>query len=191
LSFLYDSATKSTDVVGSDSLRFTTTAGFAGAVTAIVGALLPILDKITALKVSENIKIAAIGLIGAGVLAWAIASAGDVLARAYATAHVHPADGDTPPTPATEWAVSQVLDILRNAAPALQEDASKLTEAVAGSRDREIIPLAGGVKAKYKQHRGEVYAVRRDASDPTKLEYLFGRETEMPAWASEDDLEVA
>jgi len=193
LSFLYDSETKSTDVVGSDSLRFTTAAGFAGALTAITGAVLPLVDKFTALNVSENIKIAMIGLVGVGILGWAIASAGDVLARAYATAHVIPAaDANTPPTAAAAWVVKELLDTLKAAGPELKSQATALTTALSQAPVGTIIPIGGGgINAKYKSHDCKVFALRRDANDRTKLQYLYARDQETPEWAPEGDIEVA
>lgn len=197
---LLSGSTKSTDVIGADSLRFTTTAGFAAAVTAIVGGLLPILDKLDALNVSENIKIAMLGLVGAGILGWAIASAGDVLARAYATAHVHPAGSDGgSPTPASEYVVKQILDKLpaveakaQAAASAASSKATAMTTAISTVPAGTVIPLGIAIAAKHKQtHPCHVYAVRQDPTDKEKLQYLVARHGITPEWAPEHDVEVA
>ena len=149
---LLSSDTKENDVVGADSLRFTTAAGYAAAVTAVVGALLPVLDKVTALSVSENIKIAMLGLVGAGVLAYAVASAGDVVARAYATAHVHPAEGTgtgaKPPRPAAEYIAEAVIEALTKAAPAAKTELKAISTALSTSRAGTVFPMSAGVDGK-------------------------------------------
>jgi len=55
------------------------------------------------ISVDPAIKVAALGLIGLGAVAWSIAATGDVLARAYASAHVVPGNGNGSPTPG--WAM--------------------------------------------------------------------------------------
>ena len=66
-----------------NKLAFTTAAGVASGFVAILALLVALLDWLGAVDVSENIKIALIGLAGAGLLGLAIASAGYAVTRAY------------------------------------------------------------------------------------------------------------
>jgi hypothetical protein len=207
LDTLFSGDTEQTDVVGADSLRFTTAAGYASAVTAVLGGLLPVLDKVNVLDVSENIKIAMIALVGAGVISYAIASAGDVLARAYATAHVHPASGTAPnaipPKPIAEYITDTLLAELKRVAPVLKTEVKDATTALrkelnaaavtlSTSPTGTIFPMTEGVEARYKSsHVCKVFALRRDEANPTRLEYLLAQPGEMPEWKPQDEVEVA
>lgn len=76
------------DLIKSDTLNSTTTAGVAAVLAAIAGALPAILEMVDAADVAEIVKFGGLLLIGLAAVAWAIATAGDALARAYAAGHV-------------------------------------------------------------------------------------------------------
>jgi hypothetical protein len=194
MGFRITSETKTNDVIGSDSLRFTTTAGIASVFAAVVGAAIPVLDKITALNVSENVKIAMLGLVGAGVVGYAIASAGDVLARAYATAHVHPAEATqkdgkeikSPPMPASEYAVGEFVKRLDQIVPALKD-------ALAAPGHRlSIVPLPEAISVKTRLHDDcKVVALcSADGNDPEHVLYLVARKGAGLELKAKEEMEV-
>jgi hypothetical protein len=76
------------DRIESEPLNFTSSAGIAGVIAALAGAIPALLEALTVLELSDAQFIAVLALIGAGTVAFAIASAGDALARAYASAWV-------------------------------------------------------------------------------------------------------
>jgi hypothetical protein len=78
------------DIVKSDTLGSTTVAGVGAFIVGGTGAVVAFLDAIKAADVEVEVLVAGIGLMGLAVLGWSIATAGDALARAYATAHVTP-----------------------------------------------------------------------------------------------------
>ena len=112
MAFPFLGSRTSTDqpVIDTPSPVFTTGAGFSAAITAIGAAVIAILPSLTALEVSEPVKVALIALIGAGVLAWAIAAAGDSLARAYGLAHVTRTEPEKPNQPAIQTAAVRLAD---------------------------------------------------------------------------------
>lgn len=105
--------------VQASPMRFTAVAGYAGAFTAATSAAIAVLPQIVELKVGDNIKVALIALVGAGVIAWAVASAGDALGRAYLTAHMEQK------TPSAPKPLQQVA-----AAAAPQDDQSAVVVAL-------------------------------------------------------------
>jgi len=130
---LFSPGKKTGDVVGGRATGFATKAGFGAALTAITGAAVAAVQQIGSISVDPAIKVAALGLIGLGALAWSIAATGDVLARAYASAHVVPGDGGGSPTPVGQWALTTVI---REAAKAPGLVAQVLAEAQATSSSR-------------------------------------------------------
>jgi hypothetical protein len=86
--FTSSSNSAETPVIDTPGTPFTSAAGFAAAIAAILAGALAVLQGLDVLEIFEPVKIALIGLVGAGILAWAIVAAGDSLARAYALAHV-------------------------------------------------------------------------------------------------------
>jgi hypothetical protein len=103
---LLTATTREGDVVSGEATGFATKAGFAAAITAIAGAVIAAVEEFASLMVDPAIKVAALGLVGIGALAWAIAATDDVLARAYATAHVVASPGtEEKPMPVLQWAV--------------------------------------------------------------------------------------
>lgn len=82
----------STDLLQAKGLRFTTLSGGAS-LTAVLGSAIlsiaqPILDK----DFSDAVTVGLLGVLAAGLIGYALSSAGDVIARAYVSAHVSSAD---------------------------------------------------------------------------------------------------
>jgi hypothetical protein len=84
--FLIPGTNSDTKAIDTPSTPFTSVAGFSAAT--VVAAAISVLQGLDVLNGTEPVKIALLGLVGAGLLAWAIAAAGDSLARAYTVAHV-------------------------------------------------------------------------------------------------------
>lgn len=163
---------KPNDVIEAGSLRFTTTAGYAAAITAILAGMVPVLDWLTRLEVSENLKIALLALIGAGVLGWAIASVGDVLARAYASAYMKPRKNDSDP-----------------ATPLLGEfiDAYKATHsATTASVQRLYVSAHRQVVVDWRNGEAHVLAVEADPGTD-KVRFLLAKPNSTAAWADAED----
>lgn len=99
-----------TPVIDTPGTRFTSAAGFSAAIAAALAGALAVLQGLDVLEITEPVKIALNGLVGAGVLAWAIAAAGDLLARAYALAHVTGVVGKEN-QPAIQTAADKIAEI--------------------------------------------------------------------------------
>lgn len=164
---------KPNDVIEAGSLRFTTTAGYVAAMTAILAGMVPVLDWLTRLEVNEKLKIALLGLIGASVLGWAIASAGDVLARAYASAYMRPRKNDSDP-----------------ATPLLGEfiDAYKATHSTtnASTSNRLCVPADRKVVVDWRNGEAYVLAVETDPGTD-KVRFLLARPNGTATWADGED----
>lgn len=76
------------DLIESDTLKSTTIAGVAAVLAAVAGALPSILKIFEGTNVPTLVQFGGVLLIGLAAIAWAIATAGDALARAYASGHV-------------------------------------------------------------------------------------------------------
>jgi hypothetical protein len=110
MSFLFPSTNTDTKTIDTPSTPFISVAGFSAAAAAIVAAAISVLQGLDVLNVTEPVKIALLGLVGAGLLAWAIAAAGDSLARAYAVAHVTRTPSDQDNKPAIQAAAIRLAD---------------------------------------------------------------------------------
>ncbi len=108
--------TTENDVIKSDTLNATTTAGVSAFIVGIAGALPPALKALGVDGVPANAQLGGLLLIGLAAIAWAIATAGDGLARAYATAHVKTDKN----TPALADAVQALAANYQNAALGLE-----------------------------------------------------------------------
>lgn len=76
------------DVIQAQSLGTTTTAGVGAAISGLGGAVFALLPEVSAVKVALELQVSGLVVVGLAIIAWGIATAGDALARAYATAHV-------------------------------------------------------------------------------------------------------
>jgi len=93
------------NVIAADTLGTTTVAGIGASIAAISGAVVALLPTFAGMNVPDSLKVAGIAVVGLATVAWAIATAGDALARAYATAHVEPGK-TTPALPAALAAIA-------------------------------------------------------------------------------------
>jgi NADH:ubiquinone oxidoreductase subunit 6 (subunit J) len=80
------SSSTTTPAINSPPLGVTTIAQLSGAFTALIAAAIAVYQGFAEVDTADPMKITLIGLVGAGIIAWAIAAAGDSLARAYAAA---------------------------------------------------------------------------------------------------------
>lgn len=163
---------KPKDVIEAGSLRFTTTAGYAAAITAIVAGAVPVLDWVTDLNVNDSLKIALVGLVGAGVLGWAIASAGDVLARAYASAYMKPRTSDT--DPATPL-LAEFIDAYKGS----RAEASSPSQTLLVAGDRRVV-------VDWRNAEAHVLAVETDPATD-KVRFLLARPNGSVTWADGED----
>lgn len=83
---------------------------FFGAFTALGAAAIAIYQVIAGVNTTDPLKIALIGLVGVGILAWAIAATGDTIARAYASAHVTRTEPGKENQPALQAAAIRFAD---------------------------------------------------------------------------------
>ncbi len=189
---LFSPGKKTGDVVGGRATGFATKAGFGAALTAITGAAVAAVQQIGSISVDPAIKVAALGLIGLGALAWSIAATGDVLARAYASAHVVPGDGGGSPTPVGQWALTTVI---REAAKAPGLVAQVLAEAQATSSSRASgeghlrVTQIARTNVMYQNHEFFALAVRLDPETPASdLSFLIARSGSAAQWVEAKDL---
>jgi len=104
------SSTTSDQAIDTPPLGVTALPQFFGALTALGAATIAIYQVIAGVDTTDPLKIALIGLVGVGILAWAIAAAGDSLARAYAAAHVTRTEPDKVNQPAIQSAAVRLAD---------------------------------------------------------------------------------
>jgi hypothetical protein len=76
------------DHIQSRPLNFTSQAGITAVFVTMAGAVAAVLQVATAWKLTDTRLLGAFGLMSAGVLGFAIASAGDAIARAYSASWV-------------------------------------------------------------------------------------------------------
>jgi hypothetical protein len=175
------------NLVESDRLGFTTVAGGASGAVAVIALLTAVLDWLEGVTVNENIKIALIGLAGAGFLAWAIASTGDVLARAYAAAHVVNTDPKTTQTsqPALQAAADKLEPKLGELLKAYNAAHPSAPPAPPASPDQGItvFSLPAPLDILVNADSGQAIAVRVQADG--KVRYLVGIKGQRLRWEDE------
>ncbi len=169
----------STPVIDTSPQGFTTAAGFSAAVTAIVAALIAVGQGLgfELVDAPTAIKVALIGLIGAGIIGWAIAATGDTLARAYALAHVTRTEEGTENQPAIQTAADKLAKVYADANPKV--DVPEASEASQGPPHPLPTPL--NVKVQGKDAQAFAIRVSHDAGKET-LEYLVGLPGAQPEW---------
>jgi hypothetical protein len=144
------------DVIQSDPLGSTKLAGMGAVITAVAGVIatgvVPAFEGMT-----EPVQVAGIGAIGLAAVAWAIATAGDAIARAYATSHVVSKDGEN--APALPKAVERFAEAYETASLGTVADpdcpprertpalAAAVTDAVAAYKERTPVPGQNGTAA--------------------------------------------
>lgn len=132
-----------TPAIDTPSTGFTSAAGWlagiATAITALGTGVLTILQSADVVSLSEPVKVALIGFVGVGILAYAIAAAGDSLARAYAVAHVTRIEG-------------------KDNQPALQTAAFRLADAYAAAHGLKLTTPANTADGEASATTTSVYA---------------------------------
>ncbi len=83
-----NSRNENADVIHAQSLGTTTTAGVGAAIVGLGGTIIGLLPEFAGLEVPVRLQVAGLLVVGLAIVGWGIATAGDALARAYATAHV-------------------------------------------------------------------------------------------------------
>jgi len=169
------------NVIKADTLNSTTAAGIAAVIAGIAGALPPILEAVNATNVPRIVQFGGLILIGLATVAWAIATAGDALARAYASGHVEienskPAladaikalaanyqdaafgiqasDGRSARKPATALAIERLADAQENASLGTTSDQRSVPERAPA--------LAEAIKALADAHRSASLGIVSD-----------------------------
>ena len=176
LSYLQGDAGK--DLVESRKLGFTTAAGFASALTAIVAGVISAVDPIvTNDKIEDPIKIALLGLVGAGIIGWAIASAGDVLARAYASAHVVRLEGASN-QPALQAAAKELQ--LHTAVDKLVNAYSNAQPVADGEIPARLVALPVPLDVEVRGTSSKAVAALVEGDETVR--YLVGRPGEALTW---------
>jgi len=176
--------TNEEEVIGGRATGFATKAGFAAALTAITGAVLAIVQEVDSSSVHLEVKVAALGLIGVGALAWSIAATGDVLARAYASAHVVAATCESKtPTPVAQWALTSVNGGVPPAQAALTGALGTLACAKqkCASSDVQVVALCS-TKVRYGPDDFVAVALRIAQEKPEELSLLLVRAGYTPQW---------
>ncbi|HEX2049151.1 MAG TPA: hypothetical protein VHJ34_00795 [Actinomycetota bacterium] len=156
--------------------RFTSFMGGAGTLSAATSAVILVAEEVLDKKYDTAIKVALLGVIGLSIVAAALASAGDALARAYAAGNVSRGRTDKEPSrSALEAAVSIAVDALK------------------GAPEREsrsgVVALPDVLAVTSKNRAAKAVATRVD--DKGKLEYLLGTEGGQLSWHPEDDVALA
>ena len=176
--------TNKEEVIGGRATGFATKAGFAAALTAITGVVLAIVQEVDSSSVHLAVKVAALGLIGVGALAWSIAATGDVLARAYASAHVVATTQESEtPTPVAQWALTSANG---GASPAQAALVGALGTLACGkqqdvSSDVQVVALCS-TKVRYGQDDFFAVALRITQEKPDDLSLLLVRAGYTPQW---------
>ncbi len=194
---LLGTSTSEGDVVGGKATGFATKAGFAAALTGITGVVIAAVQQFAELKVDPALKVAALALVGIGALAWAIASAGDVIARAYASAHVVPAPkAGEEPTPVLQWALSSSGGSPSPLAAALQALAAS-TAAAAGGPNKEtppssqLVAVPAGTRVNYQNMVLTAFALRPEPEKPDTVSLLVAGVNESPRWVDASATTIA
>jgi hypothetical protein len=191
LESLLGAKTNEEEVVGGRATGFATKAGFAAALTAIGGVVLGIVQEVDKSHVNTPVKVAAIGLVGLGALAWSIAATGDVLARAYASAHVVASTPETKsPIPVAQWALTETGG---KQAPAQAVVEALKGKAASGEQPHsppgtQVVPLPAVTSVSYKNGDFVALAIRFGAEKPDAISLLVTRPGESAKWVDGEDL---
>src|SRR4051794_22413776 len=161
----------SQDIIQSDTLDSTTKAGIAAIVVGVAGALPPILKALDAGNVPRLVQFGGLVLMGLAVIGWAIATAGDALARADATAHFETTTqaptGPVVQKPAVAEAIERaslgVFSDLKGEADRLPAIADAI-RALAASQERAALGLLSDKKGVDDQRPGVEIGLQAVAS---------------------------
>lgn len=194
MSFLFTgSGTPTYDpVIDTPPTRFTTTAGYSAALATILAGLVVIgqglgFDPVNA---PTPIKVALIGLVGLGILAWAIAATGDSLARAYALAHVSRTDPSKPNEPAIKTAAFRLAEVYAAANPAVDGQKAQLeAQKVAAAAQVRLCPFPAPLPVKAQGRDANAVAVLVSGETGQEQQrYLVGRPNSKLQWVDGDEI---
>lgn len=191
-------------VIDTPSTSFSSAAGVSAAITAIGATVIALLPSLNVLDVTEPVKVALIALIGAGVLAWAIASAGDSFARAYGLAHVTRTAPDKPNQPAIEVAAANLADAyaaahgLQPAAPtnasgngASAAPTSKYSPSSTTASKGSYVELTPPLDVKVRGNAALAIAVHISGESGKETQrYLVGLPNSQLAWVNNDAISL-
>ena len=180
------------NLIESDKLGFTTVAGGASGIVVVVALLTAVVDWLEGVSVNENVKIALIGLAGAGFLAWAIASGADVLARGYAASHV--ANKDTAHQPALQAAteklepkLGELVKAYGAAHPPVRPDGGTPVAALPAPVAPPA-PVTLPVTLDVQVGTGQARAIAARVQADGKISYLVALQGQRPRWADEAEV---
>ena len=187
------STSPNTPVIDTPSPNFTWIAGVSGAITALIAGAIAIGQGLgfDVLAAPTPVKVALIGLIGAGIIGWSIAAAGDTLARAYALAHVTRTEPGKENQPALQiaahelagvYAAAHGVPMLTNQPPAPLP--AVLTKAATPQCPFCPFPTLFPVMVQGKEAHAIAMRVSGDAGKE-KQEYLVGLPNAQPKWMDE------
>ena len=199
---LFNSSSSSTPAPAIDTPPLVVTAlpQFFGAFTALGAAAIAIYQVIAGVDTTDPLKIALIGLVGVGILAWAIAATGDTIARAYASAHVTRTEPGKENQPALQAAAIRFADAYAAAhgvkppTPAIPTDGAALvatpsnySPSTATASQEYCFPISPVRKVKVGLNDGEAIAVKvkREGGKVTE-EYLVGTPGSNYGWKIKD-----
>jgi hypothetical protein len=178
-------------VVDSPSVGSTWLAGLSAAVTALLAAAISIFQGLDVLNLSDPVKIGLIGLIGAGILGWAIATSGDALARAYAQAHVTRVDGENN-QPALQTAANKIAEVYAAAhgVSIISNSADQGAPAIKASQE-QLCPFPTPLKVKVRGNDAQAIAVLLSSTGGKETQkYLIGVPGDQITWVDDAAISI-
>lgn len=160
--------------IESQPLNFTSTSGIAAVLVGIGGAVPSIYELWGDLP--NNVVVAGLGMVGAAAIAFAIASAGDALARGYSSAWVSPREGDKAARPA-------VL--------ALAEAYAKAHETPEPATDKVFVPSGGNLVVHTVDSRDLRVILFEVTPGTGRLRYLVAGADKKASWVDAEDATAA
>ncbi len=203
---LFTSSSSSTTppTIDTPPLVVTALPQFFGAFTALGAAAIAIYQVVAGVDTTDPLKIALIGLVGVGILAWAIAATGDTIARAYASAHVTRTEPGKENQPALQAAAIRFADayaaahgakpptpaIPPNGAAPATTHSNYVPSPTAASQDY-YFPISPVRKVKVGHIDGEAIAVKvKSEAGKITEEYLVGTPGSNYVWKIRDLVSV-
>ncbi len=164
--------------VNARELRFPGIAGIGGLLSALVAGAISVIDQLN--NFPNPVRVAVLGLAGAGLVAAAIASAGDALARAYIVANtVDPtADAAVEPQPAVRVETKNLADLVGTSSA---KTAPTSSAAAGGAHQSSIVALPVPLNVCLDGHPG-YQAIAARQLDGSDAEYLVGAQNQPLAW---------
>ena len=198
--FTSSSSSTTPPTIDTPPLVVTALPQFFGAFTALGAAAIAIYQVIAGVDTTDPLKIALIGLVGIGILAWAIAATGDTIARAYASAHVTRTEPGKENQPALQAAAIRFSDAyaaahgIKPPTPAIPTDgvvsaasSSNYSPSPTTASQENFFPISPVRKVKGRLLDGEAIAVKvKSQGDKVTEEYLVGTPGGNYSWKIKD-----